>query len=75
MSVNPEPDVWRINALFACKTVYDMHSWLVDQGISSCIDALHSLLSGFRDNYEKALVVDFAIRHGGITLRNVGKKA
>lgn len=52
------------------QTAYDVHSILVDGGFSLGVDTLIDLFNwvidgGAKDNFEKACIIDFVIRHNG----------
>ena len=59
-----------IRAIEAAKNAYDIHALLVDGGFSSAVDAIQLLISDIQDNHDKACVVEFCTRHGGITMSN-----
>lgn len=67
---NPNPNPTLINAIERAEKVSAIHSLLTDAGIKVALDAL-MLLLGIAGSYrDKADLIEFCIRHGGVTMQN-----
>ena len=70
--VNPQPNKSMILAIAAAKSAHDIHHVIATHGASLAIEIVQ-WFQGITDNIEKACIIDFACRHGGLTLSNIAK--
>ncbi|KAG2444656.1 hypothetical protein HXX76_001400 [Chlamydomonas incerta] len=73
MGVDANPNVALINSIAAGKSAYDVYGILADGGFTASVDMVADLLNwvldgDVKDNFEKACIVDFVIRHHGKNL-------
>lgn len=68
---DPDPNRHLIRALVAGQTVAKAYSILMSQGVSEVVEeALELIFEDIPDAIERAYLIDFIIRHGGVTLHN-----
>ena len=68
---DPTPNRRRVDMIAAGLNAHTLHELAASHGLSLIKDAI-MLMSDLGDNFDKALLVDYCIRHGGLTL--VSKK-
>ena len=67
---NPRPDPELIDQIVKAETTHAIYSLLSDGGIKVFMDAL-LLINGIAGSYrDKADLIEFCIRHGGVTIQN-----
>ena len=72
MPANPNPNVRLIQVLAGVQTVARAYSVLQSAGLSELAEeALEFIFEDFPDAVERAYLLDFMIRHGGLTVANV----
>ena len=62
----------RVEKIALFKTAHDIYGFLDGESeFEVCLDAIEYIMSGeCKNNLEKACIIDFCGRHGGITLTN-----
>jgi hypothetical protein len=75
MAPNPKPNKDVIQAIAAVRSATRIHSILTSGGLDLALDVIQFILSngGFQSDLDKACVIDFCARHGGISLTNIGR--
>jgi len=72
MPDNPNPNVRRIQALLGVETAAKAYAILSSAGISEAAEeALEFLFEDFLDIVERSYLIDFILRHGGLSVTNV----
>ena len=73
--MSAQPNFRLIQTIAAAKDAYDIgRACTGGSPEESLIDVIQWILSGdWRDNYEKACVIEFCLRHGGLTMHNAGR--
>ena len=69
---DPKPNKALIQAIAAASTVHQVKAALATHGISEFIN-LFQALNGISDNVDKACIIDFCLRHGGLNWNNAMK--
>ena len=70
MPDNPEPNKRLIVALVAVQNAGQAYSICMDFGVSNVLLEVLEFLFEFPDEVERAYLIDFIIRHGGLTMTN-----
>ena len=63
---DPNPNKRRVDTIAAALDAHTVHELVSSHGLSLIKDCI-CLLNDLQDNYDKALFIDFCIRHGGLT--------
>jgi hypothetical protein len=67
--MSAEPNKELILAIAAAHTAHQVKAALASHGASELVGLLQSL-NGISDNIDKACIIDFCLRHGGVSFKN-----
>ena len=70
MPANPKPDKNLILKICACENGARCASMLASEGITEVVLEILEQIFDFQDSVERAYMIEYCIRHGGVTSEN-----